>query len=405
MRWLFLALLLLAANPAHAVNAIGTETLMARYFGVNLHLSNCCGGHYEDIDRVIADLRFIGARRVRDFAITKPGMLERWKAVHRATGAPFNAAIPMASPAAQRRALAVMQDWLEQSPGLITHIEGSNEPDMPYATKLGATLEQSAALQEEVYRLGQKAGVKTVQLSVGAGWKPPFYEGHYKSFGKPPADYGNAHVYMNPGEAPTFALKRLGTLAAWSVDGKAVEVTEFGFYKTPLQDDAVTSAYMHMAPFASYLLGQAGLLIYALHDDVSNVVGFYDTKGEKRAFADYWHATTQLLADPNGKNLPPKEIDVRFTDQRTTAKTPLGIKNAVMYKSDGSIWIASFNETKPTAPDGGQTIGFDRPYPLLRVIDGRTGEQLQESRDANSISVSLPANHVMFVVASPQTNK
>ncbi|MFZ8480589.1 hypothetical protein ACO1ND_14120, partial [Staphylococcus aureus] len=79
---------------------------------------------------------------------------------------------------------------LKSDPGLIEVIEGGNEEDDPFPASLGASLPQAVALQKQVAAVGQTYGVPVAQLTVGSGWFPPLYEGHYKSFGTPPADLG-----------------------------------------------------------------------------------------------------------------------------------------------------------------------------------------------------------------------
>lgn len=396
---LLILLLMLMPCGARAAEAWPAETVLHRYFGVNLHLSQCCGGRYGDLDQVIADIRYIGARRLRDWAGGKPGLLERWQRVHQETGLPFHASIPVASPEHQRIALGIMEDWLARAPGMIDVIEGGNEEDVPFAQKLGATLADTAALQHEVYAAGKRAGVTVAQLSVGWGWEPPLYEGNYKKFGTPPADVGNAHVYMGVGQSPTYILKRIGELAAYSVKGGPVDVTEFGFYKTAAQDEALTNGYMHIAPFTAAVLGQAGLLVYALYDDESNAMGFYDLQGRKRPFADYWHATTQLLADPQGKGLAVKSINVQLRDVVTEGERSYGVRHVVMHKSDGSVWVALYDEAKAGAREGAATVAFDRDYQNIDVYDGRTGNKVQTRRAARDVRVTLPGNHVFLVRA------
>lgn len=394
-----IALLLSTAVFAETVEP--AEKILRNFFGVNTHLSNCCGGRYTDLEDVAAKLNYIGARQLRDWVSRQPELRDKWQQVHAATGAPFYASIPSAAPEAQRVALQVMREWLDEAPGLISAIEGGNEEDMPYAVKLGATLEDTAELQHEVYAAGSAAGVPVVQMSVGAGWKAPLWEGNYKNFGRPPADLGNAHVYMNPGEYPTSALQRIGKLAAWSVPDKKVAVTEFGFYQTPQQSDDLTSAFMHLAPFSSYLLGHASFFVYALHDDISGVVGFYDREGEPRAFAHYWHHTTQLLRDDaaKGQDLLAKELDIRFTAQKQAGQRKNGIKNIPLYKTDGSLWIVMFDEQKPGATDGEQTVELDKTYPTLTLYDGRSGKVLRQDKAAQRITVTLPPNHILLLQA------
>lgn len=396
---LYFTFMVMVAYPAFAATAVGTETVLNKVFGVNLHMDNCCHGQYADVDEVIKQIKYIGARRVRDWATTD-AVIGKWRAINAATGVTFHVSIPQTSPKKQLLALNRIQQWLKMYPGLIDVIEGSNEPDTAYPKSQGASLADSAAMQPQVYAVGKNARVRVAQLSVGGGWEPPFYEGNYKKFGRPPADLGNAHVYMNPTAPPSSALQRIGKLAAHSVNGKPVDVTEFGVYQSKKQDDATNSAFMHMAPFSSYLLGHAGLFVYALHDDISGVVSFYKADGTKRAFADYWHHTTQLLSDPRGKNLPPKNINISYVAQKAAGKPPLGIKNILMYKSDGSIWIAMYDEERLNAPNGSQTIKFDKSYPYVKVFDARNGIMINNFRNIKTLNIKLPINHVYLVSLS-----
>ncbi len=399
---MFAALVLaLASPPADAASAINTQQFMDRFMGVNLHLNGCCNGRYSNTQQVIDELKYIRATHLRDGPIPMGGLLDRYKMVSSATGAKFEAVIETGSPARQRACLDVIKSWFKTTPGLLTGIEGTNEPDTAPAIQAGASLANSAAFQTEVYYAGKAAGVPVTQLSVGAGWFAPLWEGNYKSFGKPPADYGNAHVYMNKGETPSVSLKRIGELAQWSVNGKATNVTEFGMFKGSQFSADLTSAYMHIGPFSSYLFGHYKLSVYALHDDSTNTVGFYDFNNQPRAHARYWHIMGRLLADPAGRNLPKKDINVTFTNVKSVGKNPLtGIKNVVMYKSNGAVWVAAYDEEKPGALDGSQTVVFDRTYPYLQVVDGRTGAVVQTLENSRQISLRLPANHVHFVVAS-----
>lgn len=394
---LSLLILMSMASKAQAATAVGTETILNNFYGVNLHMENCCKGNYGNTAEVITQIQYIGARRLRDWATTDT-IVNEWLAINKATGATFHASIPETSPAKQRIALTRIKNWLKSYPNLIDVIEGSNEPDVPYSISQGASLADSANLQTDVYKVGSTAGVKVAQLSVGDGWTAPLYEGNYKKFGTPPADLGNAHVYMNKGNPPSISLKRIGDLAAYSVKGKPVDVTEFGVYQKQ-QDDALTSAFMHEAPFDAYLLGRSALSVYALHDDMSGVVAFYDSTGNKRAFADYWHYTTELLSDPNGKKLPSKDINITFTNQVMAGAAPLGIKNVLMYKSDGSIWIAAYDEEKDGARDGSETIMLDKKYSTVKVFDGRSGVQLKTYSNVDRVDITLPANHVYLISA------
>ncbi len=391
---------LLMAFPAQAATLINTQAFLDRFFGVNIHLSNCCNGNYGSTTQVITELQYIGATHLRDGPIPMNGLLDKYQAVYRATGARFSGAIEMGSPARQRACLDVIRTWLKQAPGLMNFIEGGNEEDTAYPKSQGATLADTANLQNDVYNVGKAAGVKVTQMSVGAGWVPPLWEGNYKNFGHPPADYGNAHVYLSAGQTPTFALKYVGNLAAWSVNNKPVDVTEYGIFQGSQQSPALTSAYMHIGPFSSYLLGQARLAVYALHDDSTRAIGFYDAQGKARAHANYWHVTSRLLADPAGRNLPTRTASITFSDLRSAGTGSKGIRNVPMFKSDGSVWIAAYDEEASGAADGYETVTLDRYYPVVQVIDGRTGVAVTNLTNTNRVTIRLPANQLFFVVGA-----
>lgn len=393
--------MLVATTTAHGATAISAEAFLNQYFGVNLHLSNCCGGRYEDTERVIADIRYIGARRLRDWATARPGVFERWQHVARETGTSFSASIPSSSPKDQRIALSVIRQWLADAPGLITTIEGGNEPDMPYAVALGATLEDTAKLQSEVYAAGKDAGVNVAQMSVGFGWKPPFYEGHYKSFGKPPADLGNAHVYLQPHMTPSALLSRAGQLAAYSVNGKPVSVTEFGAFKTLRLPTTTINAFMHIAPFAAAVLQQDSLFVYALYDDMSGVSGFFDEDGKPRDFAHYWHHTAQLLADKDGKELRERDVQVTFSSDQLPKRANVRANHLVMHKADKSVWTAIFFEQLAPAKNHEEVISFAEVQPHLTIIDARNARILARHKQMRTLTLSVPPNQLLFVVASP----
>lgn len=387
------------SQPAHSATAVGTEKILNDYFGVNLHMDNCCHGNYADVNTVINRVQYIGARRLRDWA-TGDSVVNSWNKIYAATGAKFHAPIPQMSPDNQRIALTRIAGWVKAYPGLIDVIEGANEPDTEYPASVGAALADSTNLQSDVYRAGAGLGVKVAQLSVGGNWYAPLWEGNYKSFGKPPADYGNSHAYMTSGVPAVSTLKRIGNLASWSVDGKPVDVTEFGTYQANM-DDLTASAYMHLAPFDAYSLGQVGLFVYALHDDMTNVVSFYKSDGTKRPVADYWHNTTQLLADPNGKNLPVRDINITFTDKVSTGSAPLGIQNVLMHKSDGSTWIAIYDEERAGASDGSERVTLDKVYDIVNIYDGRNGATIKTYNKIDRFDITLKPNYLYLVQAIP----
>lgn len=388
------------ATPARAATAISTEAFLGRYFGVNLHLSNCCGGRYEDTERVIADIRYIGARRLRDWATARPGVFERWQHVASETSTRFSASIPSSSPKDQRVALGVIRQWLADAPGLITTIEGGNEPDMPYAVALGATLEDTAKLQHEVYAAGKGAGVRVAQMSVGFGWKPPLYEGNYKNFGNPPADLGNAHVYLQQHMTPSALLSRAGQLAAYSVNGKPITVTEFGTFKTLRLPTTTINAFMHIAPFAAAVLQQDSLFVYALYDDLSGVSGFFDEDGKPRDFAHYWHHTAKLLSDAAGKELPARDVAVTFSSDQLPKTTAKRANHLVMHKSDNSVWAAVFFEHLTATTNHEEVISFSEVQPHVTIIDARDARILARHTHVRSVTLSLPPNQLLFVVAN-----
>ena len=72
-------LALLLSAPAAATTVEPAEKLLRNFFGVNLHLSNCCGGRYTDLDDVAAKLNYIGARQLRDWVSRQPELRDKWQ--------------------------------------------------------------------------------------------------------------------------------------------------------------------------------------------------------------------------------------------------------------------------------------------------------------------------------------
>ena len=73
-----------------------------------------------------------------------------------------------------------------------------------------------------------------------------------------------------------------------------------------------------------------------------------------------------------------------------------------MFKSNGSVWIAVYDEEQHSAAPGAETITLDKTYPFVQVIDGRSGATLQTLSNPRKGSHNLPPNQLFFVVGTSQ---
>jgi hypothetical protein len=260
-----------------------TPTPSGFVLGVNAHLGWSDGG-YSNIPQTIKALQYLGVKFIRD-SCSDAAIIPVWQQVASATGAKFIDYLPSGSPALCQQALALVPQLAAAK--IISHISGCNEPDGSYATSQGMTLDWAKSFQPHVWTAGQAARVLVNNLSVGANWFPPLYQGNYPNIGDQSAycNFGNAHTYPQNGDPPESDIARFTDLAKMGAPQRSVIHTEFG-YPIGTGGASITpelaGEYVTRAVAASKKAGNAGLIYYGLYDDRSGPWGLFNNDGSPR---------------------------------------------------------------------------------------------------------------------------
>lgn len=252
--------------------------------GVNTHIDFAyAGSPYLDIAKTIAAIKYLGVIHLRD-AAGKIDTAKKWVAVRNATHAKFCAFLPNGSPAYVEQAFGFWPELYRD--GLIDIFEAPNEPDKPYSIGLGNSIDLAVKLtQSKVAPFVKTLPPKhLINISVGAGWKPPLWEGNYGLIPNMTkwCDYANAHTYPNVGADVSGSIARLNELALKSMPGKPVIITELGWdlkqghTQDQIASDIVKAAHSGLAE---------RIYIYALFDDQSGNFGLFNNDGTPRPAA------------------------------------------------------------------------------------------------------------------------
>ncbi len=389
--WASLAALTLSTPPAAAapVQAMSTEDFLNR-LGVNTHLDGLTPEDPWNTNAAVvgAQLRYLGVRLDRDWAHS-PAAGQKWKDVQNAWSplGRFWTSIDEGSPATQRTVLGDEQGISKQFPGLIYALGGPNEEDDTYPQAQGATLPDSALVQQSLYTWAHTGGrnLPVSQMEFGAGWSAanawqgdynPADTGLHQNYSPGLADFAAAHTYLHqPGQVPADVLSQLRRLAALSTPGKPVAHTEIGAYRTANLSASVFGQYLVMGAFDSAAAGDAGYIVYGLQDSGPEATyGFFSYPGgvPHAAAADF-HAMTTLLGSPHGFYAPgsaptfkPQPLAVSFTGLAS---------HLVMQKPTGEFVIADWSEQHMMGLEHGETdtLHFGKPFATLRVYDIETG--------------------------------
>jgi len=385
-----LAFTLTAAPAARAQATLSTEDFLNR-LGVNTHLNGLTKDDPWNTDeaQVATQLKYIGVRLDRDWAWSVADG-RKWKAVQTAWGpyGRFWTSIDEASPANQRKDLGFEEAIQQDFPGLIYAMGGPNEEDNTYPQSQGATLPDSALVQQSLYAWAHSGGrsVPVSQMEFGAGWTAsndwqgdynPANTGLHQPYTPGHADFAGAHTYLSdPTQKPIDVLNGLRARAHLTTPGKPVAHTEFGAYTQAGLSTHVFGQFLVMGALDSAAGGDAAYLVYGLQDSApEHSYGFFTYPGGKpHEAADYFRTMTTLLKSGSGGYGPgaphafiPKPLGKSFSD-------PM-VSHLLMQKPTGEFVVAAWSEqlmngTEHAASD---TIGFGRSFATVRVYDIEDG--------------------------------
>ena len=353
--------------------------------GINTHIDFNAYG-YQNRSVVEATIRYLGVKRLRDSA-GNASDLQTWPQVTKATGAKFDDFIGQTSPADMQAQLALMPSLARA--GVLDAIEGGNEEDDPYPAKLGNTLRITAQFQHRVQAMGRELGLPVINMSFGSGWTAANdWHGDYDKVGDLSADaaYANAHTYPVDGQSTDSTIRRLNSDARLAAASRPVLTTEIG-WNTAGRGAAVTGVVQ--AVLDGIKDGDAAMYFYALFDDMSGKYGLMNADGSPRPAGTALHNLTTLLSDGNARF---KRVPLQYSVSSDAA----GDDTLLMQKSDGSYWLALWNES---AARHRVTVDLASPVAEVRVFDPVTSTPaIQSAHETSAISVSLDKDPLLIEV-------
>lgn len=313
------------------LNPARTAQSFVASLGVNTHLDSF--GNYADLNKVAANIRYLGVGNVRDAAQDSRD-LGIWTTVAKSAGIKFDDYIGQASQAGMRTDLGYVTALAKA--GILNAVEGGNEEDGAWPISQGNSLAATARFQSQVYALGHSLGLPVINMSFGHGWTAADnWHGNYDAVGSLSAvtDYANGHVY--PSGTPASIFNLIKSDAALAAPGRPLIDTEFG-YNTSAIPAATAAKYLLDGFFDAYRQGTVRTYAYALYDDGSGAFGLMNANGTPRPAATALHNLTTLLHDTGSAAVD----SLDYTLSGMTGND----RSVLLEKSDGSHWLALWDE-------------------------------------------------------------
>jgi hypothetical protein len=361
-----------------------TSTTFIQSLGLNTHID--FGGAYANLQTVEAAISYLGVENLRD-SPADPNDLNTWQQVAQATGVKFDAYVGQIYPSDMPTEQGYIQQLAQE--GILNFIEGADEEDDSNAAARGNNLQIAAQFQQGLYSLGQSLGLPVINLSFGAGWtEANNWIGNYASLGDLSgiADYANAHIY--PAGAPDVTIQQLNADALLAAGSRQVFTSEFG-YDTSAVDQTQVAKWLLDGALDGMKDGDAKTYFYALFDDMSGNFGLMNPDGSPRPGGEAVHNLTTLLQDSGG-SFGPGMLDY------TLDNTISGDNSLLMQKSDGSYWLAIWNES-----DGGHTVTLNLASTAsnVQVFDPLTGTSaVQSFGSTGSAQIWVPDHPVLVEI-------
>ncbi len=368
-------------------SAIST-TAFIDSLGVNTHLDFGSYG-YQNVATVENAIRYLGLNNLRD-SPGSSGDLTLWKQVAQATGAKFDAFIGETSPSGMSTQLGWMSEIAKQ--GILNYVEGGNEEDDAFPASQGNNLQITAKFQQQVYALGHQFGLPVINMSFGAGWTAANnWQGNYGTVGDLSGitDYANAHTYPNANQTPDSTIARLNGLAHLAASSRPVITTEIGYDENlGFNQNQVAKLTLETA-LDGIKNGDVKMYFYALFNDMSGNFGLMNADGSPKPAGQALHNLTTLLAD-NGGGFTPGSLNYTLNNAQS------GDNTLLMEKSDGSYWLAVWNES---AGAHSVSLSLGSAASQISVFDPLTGTNaVQTAGNTSSVTVTIPDHPVLIEI-------
>ena len=366
--------------------AITTQSFV-NSIGVNTHLDFQNYG-YQNLSVTEAAINYLGVTNLRDSAQSSVdvGANGLWQQVANATGAKFVDFLPEGSVADMQNALPIGEQLAAQ--GILNYLEGGNEEDDSYPAGLGNSVQAAASFQQQVYAAGQQLGLPVINISFGAGWTAANnWHGDYDKVGDLSAycNYANAHTY--PSGAPLSAIQQLNADALLAASSRPVINTEFG-YDTNTISQSLAAQYTIDGLLDAYQQGDVKTYLYALFDDGSGNFGLMNQDGTAKPAGLALHDVTTLLKDTGSKaaSFTPGSLNYTLSGS--------GENSLLMQKSDGTDWIAVWDEAGTTQ---NVTLTLGANASAIKVFDPITGTTATQTvNNTNTVTVSLGGDALLI---------
>lgn len=387
-------------QPLPAVRAAAASSLPAHRalsaasfidsLGVNTHFPFTFLPQYANVQLGIDAIRYLGVKNLRDSA-EPVGCAPMFAEVARATGARFDDFIGEGSPDDMNFDLGCVPGLAAQ--GVLNYIEGGNEEDDAYAVNLGNSLATTATFQQEVYAEGQLQHLPVINMSFGSGWTAVNnWQGDYGAVGdlSSISDYANAHTYPVTGQTPDATIQRLNGLAHLAAASRPVMTTEYG-YDTSVWNPTAAAEGILDAAFDATKDGDVKIYFYALFDDQSGDYGLMNTDGTPKPAGRALHDLTTLLGDagPRAATFTPGSLQYQISGEEA------GDNAQLLEKSDGSYWLALWNETGAAHA---VSITLSHPSDVTTFDPLRGTAPVARDAGRSVVSVSVPSHPVLVEI-------
>jgi serralysin len=368
-----------------AAQAVSATTFI-QSLGINMHID--LGGAYNDLQTVESAISYLGIDNVRD-SPASPNDLSTWLQVTQATGVKFDAYVGQIVPSEMPAELGYIEQLAQE--GILNFIEGADEEDDSNAAARGNNLQIAEQFQQGLYGIGQSLGLPVINLSFGAGWTAANnWIGDYASLGDLSgiADYANAHIY--PAGTPDVTIQQLNADAHLAAASRQVIASELG-YNTSAVDQTQIAKWILDAALDGTKDGDVKTYFYALLDDQSGSFGLMNADGSPRPAGEALHNLTTLVHDSGG-------AFGAGTLNYTLDNTISGDNSLLIEKSDGSYWLAIWNES-----NGGHTVTLNLASAAsdVEVFDALTGTAAVQSFGSTSSAQIWVPDHPVLVEIVP----
>jgi hypothetical protein len=385
-------------------------------FGVNIHI-DFAGYQTAGLAMVENCVNYLGGIKLLRDAAGSSSDSTWWAQVAQTTGAQFISAVGMTSSSA-------FGTYLSNVTGIptanIAALEGCQEADSGQVLGFAETLQQAAAFQPTVFAAGQSAGLPVIQMSFGQGFDINPSQGNYGAVGNLSAyaTYGNAHVYCATSPQSQGTLTSFITLSGLATPNKAAAITQFGWNQVVGAGNghcspATAAAYILMMIVDAYRLGCPYYIWDALIDDLASESsvsrGLFTDAGAPRLTATAIRNFFGLLSDSgsNALTFTPGKLNYSLTSLPSNTGTTGGYQ-LLLQKSDGSFWLALWNEQPLNNTSTGAdltvapvsiTLTIGETVASIAVYDPSVSAvAVQTATSVTGATISLPARVILVKV-------